>query len=299
LLPDEVAFLENFFAQNEYRGYLTFENGKQEDWLVTKMMGTDESKKRDTLLIEMGDTLSARGFEYVGMELIDSAICLQNLDSSYTYVKNVGNTTYKVYVKKSVKWGYSSISGMFPTGYGFELKIVALESGLEEKQIVSCSSLRFEDDLPEEVKFLNEYATSKSKFFWSDDSLAISWSIRDETAHETLSRGNGEPVTWYLDHPDSTRLLKEKEDDAWAEQERIKQALVENEFSLVKVDSVESYCSLDSLTQIFFYVRETSIARYEVQVKVQTMSSNISINVIDDYYGVTMTLDVFYKNRRE
>ncbi len=299
MLPDEVAFLENFFAQDDYMGYLTFENEKQEDWLVSKMMGSDEWEKRNALLVEMGDTLNARGFEFVGMELVDSAACWQNEDSSYAYVKNVENTTYKVYVKRTTDVASSVLTGLFVVGYGFDLKIVSLERGAKEKQFVSCSSLRFEDDLPEEVKFLNDFATSKNKFFWSDDSLAISWSIRDQTDLVTLTRGNGEPATWYLDHPDSTRLQKEKEDAAWEEQETIKQALVENGFSLVKVDSVEASCSLDSLTQIFYYARETSIARYEVQIKVQTLNSNLSLNVIYDYYGVSMRLDIFYKNKPE
>ena len=306
LLPDEVAFLEDFFAQNEYKGYLTFENGKQEDWLVSKMMLNDEWSQRDSLLVAMGDSLNARGFEYEGIMLIDSAFCLQEGDSSYAYVKKVGDTTYRVYVTRTIDWASSYITGNFINGYGFDLKIVAHETGVEESPIIACTSLRFEEDLPEDIAFLNEYVTRKNKTFWSDDSLAISWSAYDETDLVKNSY-DGSSMSWYEDYPDSTRLLKEKEDVASAELEKIKQSLVENGFALAKEDTLESGVnnefSFDSLVRRFYYTRETSTARYEMQVrssiKIAYDFTGGFIYAIYDYYGVTMKLDIFYKSKPE
>ena len=306
LLPDEVAFLEDFFAQNEYKGYLTFEKGKQEDWLVSKMMASNEGSQRDSLLVVMGDSLNARGFEYEGKKLIDSALCLQAGDSSHAYVKKVENTTYRVYVTQTKKLSYSSITGIFIAGWGFDLKIVAHETGVEENPIIACSSLRFEEDFPEDIAFLNGFVTRKTKTFWSDDSLAISWSVRDWT-DSVITSNDGSSWLWYQNYPDSVRFQKEKEDVASAELEKIKQSLVANGFALVKEDTIESgtdnECSLDSLIRNYYYTRETSTARYDIQVRssIQTVYDFTGgiIYAIYDYYGVTMKLDIFYKYRPE
>ena len=302
LLPDEVAFLEDFFAQNEYKGYLTFENGKQEDWLVSKMMASNEGAQRESLLVAMGDSLNARGFEYEGLMLIDSALCLQAGDSSYAYVKKVGGTTYKVYVTQTKKLSYSSITGIFIAGWGFDLKIVAHETGVEEKPIIACSSLRFEEDFPEDIAFLNGYVTRKTKTFWSDDSLAISWSVRDWT-DTVITSNDGSSSLWYQNYPDSVRFQKEKVDVATAEFEKVRQSLVGNGFTLVKEDTIESgtdnECSLDSLIRRYYYTRETATARYEVRV-FSSIAKNYDftgggIYAIYDFYGVAMKLDIFYK----
>ena len=306
LLPDEVAFLENFFAQNEYRGYLTFENGKQEDWLVSKMMASNEGAQRESLLVAMGDSLNARGFGYEGMVLIDSALCLQAGDSSYAYVKKVGGTTYKVYVTQTKKLSYSSIMGIMIAGWGFDLKIVAHETGVEESPIIACSSLRFEEDFPEDIAFLDEFVTRKTKTFWSDDSLAISWLIRDWT-DTVITSYDGSSSLWYQNYPDSVRFQKEKVDVATAEFEKVRQSLVGNGFTLVKEDTIESgtdnECSLDSLIRRYYYTRETATARYEVRV-FSSIAKNYDftgggIYAIYDFYGVAMKLDIFYKNRPE
>ena len=306
LLPDEVAFLENFFAQKEYKGYLTFEKGKQEDWLVSKMLNNSEFSQRESLLVAMGDSLNARGFEYEGLMLIDSALCLQAGDSSHAYVKKVENTTYRVYVTQTKKLSYSSITGIFIAGWGFDLKIVAHETGVEENPIIACSSLRFEEDFPEDIAFLNGYVTRKTKTFWSDDSLAISWSIRDWT-DTVITSNDGSSSLWYQNYPDSVRFQKEKVDVASAEFEKVRQSLVGNGFALVKEDTIESgtdnECSLDSLIRRYYYTRETATARYEVRV-FSSIAKNYDftgggVYAIYDFYGVAMKLDIFYKIKPE
>lgn len=306
LLPDEVAFLENFFAQKEYKGYLTFEKGKQEDWLVSKMMASNEGVQRESLLVAMGDSLNARGFEYEGLMLIDSALCLQAGDSSHAYVKKVENTTYRVYVTQTKKLSYSSIIGIFIAGWGFDLKIVAHETGVEENPIIACSSLRFEEDFPEDIAFLDEYVTRKTKTFWSDDSLAVSWSIRDWT-DTVITSNDGSSSLWYQNYPDSVRFQKEKVDVASAEFEKVRQSLVGNGFALVKEDTIESgtdnECSLDSLIRRYYYTRETATARYEVRV-FSSIAKNYDftgggVYAIYDFYGVAMKLDIFYKSKPE
>ena len=306
LLPDEVAFLENFFAQKEYKGYLTFEKGKQEDWLVSKMLNNSEFSQRESLLVAMGDSLNARGFEYEGLMLIDSALCLQAGDSSHAYVKKVENTTYRVYVTQTKKLSYSSITGIFIAGWGFDLKIVAHETGVEENPIIACSSLRFEEDFPEDIAFLNGYVTRKTKTFWSDDSLAISWSIRDWT-DTVITSNDGSSSLSYQNYPDSVRFQKEKVDVASAEFEKVRQSLVGNGFALVKEDTIESgtdnECSLDSLIRRYYYTRETATARYEVRV-FSSIAKNYDftgggVYAIYDFYGVAMKLDIFYKIKPE
>ena len=302
LLPDEIAFMENFFDQNEYKGYLTFENGKQEDWLVSKMMASNEGAQRESLLVAMGDSLNARGFEYEGKKLIDSALCLQAGDSSFAYVKKTENTTYKVYVTRITKMSCTSITGCFVGGYGFDLKIVSHESGVDENPIIACTSLRFEEDFPEDIAFLNGYVTRKTKTFWSDDSLAISWSVRDWT-DTVITSNDGSSSLWYQNYPDSVRFQKEKVDVATAEFEKVRQSLVGNGFTLVKEDTIESgtdnECSLDSLIRRYYYTRETATARYEVRV-FSSIAKNYDftgggIYAIYDFYGVAMKLDIFYK----
>ena len=252
-LPDEIAFLESFF--DEYQSYVTFENEKQKNWVISKLTELTFSEK-DSLLVKMGDSLSAHGFEYVGKTLIDDAFCLQNGDSSYAYVKNVAGLVYKIYVRQRARFD----TMLLGAHYGYDLKIVALENGMEERLSVNCKSLKYEKELPEEVRFIGDFGNYSNKQGWNDDSLMTFWFVDGYT-----------PDLWR----DTSTCRAEGRSEIETRLDSIKSALVEKGFTLVKDDVVEvssryySHSSIlvqDGRIQVSFYEMETEKALYKLEV---------------------------------
>ena len=252
-LPDEIAFLESFF--DEYQSYVTFENEKQKNWVISKLTELTFSEK-DSLLVKMGDSLSAHGFEYVGKTLIDDAFCLQNGDSSYAYVKNVAGLVYKIYVRQRARFD----TMLLGAHYGYDLKIVALENGMEERLSVNCKSLKYEKELPEEVRFIGEFGDYSNKQGWSDDSLMTFWFV-DGWTHDS----------WR----DTATCAAEGRSEIETRLDEIKSALVEKGFTLVKDGPVEvssryythsSVLVQDGRIQVSFYEMETEKALYKLEV---------------------------------
>ena len=252
-LPDEIAFLESFF--DEYQSYVTFENEKQKNWVISKLTELTFSEK-DSLLVKMGDSLSAHGFEYVGKTLIDDAFCLQNGDSSYAYVKNVAGLVYKIYVRQRARFD----TMLLGAHYGYDLKIVALENGMEERLSVNCKSLKYEKELPEEVRFIGDFGNYSNKQGWNDDSLMTFWFV-DGWTHDS----------WR----DTATCAAEGRSEIETRLDEIKSALVEKGFTLVKDGPVEvssryythsSVLVQDVRIQVSFYEMETEKALYKLEV---------------------------------
>jgi uncharacterized protein (TIGR02145 family) len=284
-LTGDLAFLESFF--DEYKSYVTFENDKQKNWVVSTMK-YDSLRVRDSALVAFGDTLIAQGFGYAGRTLIDDALCLQEGDSAYAYVKNVGGLVYKIYVKRKTQF-YTTLLGAY---YGYDLKIVALENGMEERLSVNCKSLKYEKELPEEVRFIGDFGNYSNKQGWNDDSLMTFWFVDGYT-----------PDSWR----DTSTCRAEGRSEIETRLDSIKSALVEKGFTLVKDDVVEvssryySHSSIlvqDGRIQVSFYEMETEKALYKLEVYSGVSEGG---DVFARHYRYMFFVDIrtYYKNRPE
>lgn len=256
-LSGDLAFLESFF--DEYKSYMTFENGKQKVWYASKMMPV-VIESRDSALAVLADTLTAQGFEYVGRALIDDALCLQEGDSSYVYAKSADGVTNKIYITKAAQIENGGFLGLTVTGYGYDLKIVVLEEGVDERPVINCNSLEFEKELPEEVRFIGDFGDYSNKQGWSDDSLMTFWFV-DGWTHDS----------WR----DTATCAVEGRSEIETRLDEIKSALVEKGFTLVKDGPVEvssryythsSVLVQDGRIQVSFYEMETEKALYKLEV---------------------------------
>ena len=288
-LSGDLAFLETFF--NEYKSYVTFENEKQKNWIVSREK-YDSTRVRDSALIALGDTLTAQGFEYAGRMLIDDALCLQEGDSSYVYVKNAGKLAYKIYVTKKSYLVYSVLGGAYVSGYGYEMKIVALEKGMEEHLTVNCKSLEYEKELPEEVRFIGEYGYNVHNVEWNDDSLTTFWFMQQDV----------------FSCRDSVVATCEAEGKIDAEESRdsLVNILIENDFALTAKDSIEIYhyygtygvYTGDGLYHREIYEKETGIAKYRV-ITYSVVSYRGDVFNHWYMYENVYEIHTYYKNKPE
>lgn len=251
-LPKEVSFLERFF--DEYRGYLEFEGSSQKDWFVVKKNTGVYSSDQDSLLAVLADTLALRGFAYKGKVACDSVNTVDTVyeDSAYVYERKLNGLVYKVSI---TKWWERN---MFLGTHLYDLKIVILEDGAEEIPSVNRNSLRFETELPEEVRFLDGYGSNMQHGAWNDDSLTSVWTIGHDMS----------PSCKDVVGCDS---LGRAEVDAHADS--IRQVFADNGFALVGEDSVPVYHnyrgiwgtqSADGLYHRTIYEKETEKAKYSV-----------------------------------
>ena len=288
-LTGDLAFLESFF--DEYNSYVTFENGKQKDWYVSKMMPVDVGSS-DSALALLADTLSARGFEYAGKMMIDRAFCNQYGDSSYVYTKSADGVTRRIYITRVVRAENAGFLGLTVTGYGYDLKIVILEDGMDERPVVNCKSLEFEGELPEEVRFIGEFGDYSNKQGWSDDSLMTFWFV-DGWTHDF----------WR----DTATCAAEGRSEIETRLDEIKSALVEKGFSLVKDGPVEvssryythsSVLVQDGRIQVSFYEMETEKALYKLEVYSGVSEGG---DVFAPIYRYMFFVDIrtYYKNMPE
>lgn len=288
-LTGDLAFLESFF--DEYESYVTFENEKQKNWIASREK-YDSTRVRDSVLVALGDTLTAQGFEYAGRLLIDDASCLREGDSSYAYVKNVGNLTYKIYVTKRSILGYYVLGGAYVKGHGYEMKIVVLENGMEEHLTVNCKSLEYEKELPEEVRFIGEYGYNVHNVEWNDDSLTTFWFMQQDV----------------FSCRDSVVATCEAEGKIDAEESRdsLVNILIENDFALTAKDSIEIYhyygtygvYTGDGLYHREIYEKETGIAKYRV-ITYSVVSYRGDVFNHWYMYENVYEIHTYYKNKPE
>ena len=252
-LPEEVSFLEQFF--DEYTGYIEFEGSTQKDWFVTKQSaGAYYADTRDSLLAILADTLASRGFAYKGKVACDSVSTLDVAydDSAYTYEKKSNGQVYRVSI---TKWWESN---MYVGTLWYDLKIVILEDGAEEISSVDRSSLRFETELPEEVRFLDGYGSNVQHGAWNDDSLTSVWTI----GHDISSMSKDVATCDSLGRPALEALA-----------DSIRQVFADNGFALVGKDTVPVYHdyrgisaakATDGMFRRTIYEKETEKAKYSV-----------------------------------
>ena len=288
-LTGDLAFLESFF--DEYKSYVTFENDKQKNWVVSTMK-YDSLRVRDSALVAFGDTLIAQGFGYAGRTLIDDALCLQEGDSAYVYVKNVADQTYKIYVTKKSQYERSALGFLYENGRGYDMKIVALENGMEERLTVNCKSLKYEKELPEEVRFIEGYGINVHNVEWSDDSLTTFWFMQQDV----YSCRDSVTVTCEV----------EGEADAYIGRDSLVDALIENGFALAGRDSVEIYHYYgtygvktgDGLYHRETYEKETEIAKYRI-ITYSAVSYRGDVFNHWFIYENIFEIHTYYKNRPE
>ena len=256
-LTGNLAFLESFIG--EYKSYMTFENEKQKVWYASKMMPV-VIESRDSALAVLADTLTAQGFEYVGKMMIDKAFCEQSGDSSFVYAKRADGVTNRIYITRVTKIENAGFLGLTVMGYGYDLKIVVLEDGMEEHLTVNCNSLEYEKELPEEVRFIGDFGDYSNRQGWSDDSLMTFWFV-DGWTHDS----------WR----DTATCAVEGRSEIETRLDDIKSALVEKGFTLVKDGPVEvssryythsSVLVQDGRIQVSFYEMETEKALYKLEV---------------------------------
>ena len=288
-LTGDLAFLESFF--DEYKSYVTFENDKQKNWVVSTMK-YDSLRVRDSALVAFGDTLIAQGFGYAGRTLIDDAQCLQEGDSAYVYVKNVADQTYKIYVTKNSRYERSALGFLYENGRGYDMKIVALEKGMEERLTVNCKSLKYEKELPEEVRFIEGYGLNVHNVEWSDDSLTTFWFMQQDV----YSCRDSVTVTCEV----------EGKADAYIGRDSLVDALIENGFALAGRDSVEIYHYYgtygvktgDGLYHRETYEKETEIAKYRI-ITYSAVSYRGDVFNHWFIYENIFEIHTYYKNRPE
>ena len=200
--------------------------------------------------------------------------------STIHFVKGSGSNVYMTHIRHAVSVRCVKGQGGKRNGYDFDAP-------------------RYEEDLPEEVGFIQDYVSDKDRRAWDDDSLMTFWYVRHITGSEsvhTSSRNYSQYVSVSL------------EDDARDSLEQFKGVLVENGFAYVKSDSIgqatyngrdgiyfmHEVATSDSKVRRDYYEKETAKARYVIVVLVgANVSAGESLTVFR--YGYSIEVHTYYK----
>lgn len=282
-LPERLSFIDEVFSKS---GYLSFGGGLQEVWFLD-VQGGGSSVYRDSLAEELVRKMGENDFTYEGDVLNDSISWIYH-DTSYIYTLNEDDLTYKIAITRV------DDGGAMLCFYGLNLKVVVLKDGFEEQPTTDKNSLRYQSDLPEEVAFVSDSASSKNLAGWSDDSLTTLWYVRHTT----------ETVPW-TSH--ENEIDPEKEKIALDSLEEFKKVLLEKGFEYVKSDSLtvndhaaengytRNVYTYDSIVHKDFYEKETPVAKYEIVVYVG-IHTRIYLTLKQDFmYGYSVEVRTYYK----
>ena len=148
-------------------------------------------------------------------------------------------------------------------------------------------------EFPDEIAFMQDFASSQLRTDYNDDSLMNEWKIRHNTDSVKVS-------STVYDYKAELGRKKEAEDTLAL----FRDALLENGFTFVKSDSLGRDDTGDSLIPRSIYEKVTSIARYEVIVgfgidKYYNYTYMIMNNAYLYIYGYTVTVRIFYKQKPE
>ena len=267
-VPQPLSFLDSAYVRN---GYVSYGDGKQEVWLFSPANGFGSGGIRDSAISALVETLGKKGFAFENSVKNDSLDKIYD-DTSYVYQKKDGNVVYKVAI---TKW-YSAASYRI----SFDIKVVILRDGFEEVPTTDYSSMRYETDLPEEMSFLGDFATSKYKNSWDDSLQSTSWIIYNSVYKKLLT-------TETMDDPPEEEKMKMLADSV----EYLRGVLEEKGFVLDKVDSAER--------TTYYYVYETEIAKYDVQVNAKANKYGDAVVLGDWYYDYCYYVSVvtYYKKK--
>ena len=200
--------------------------------------------------------------------------------STIHFVKGSGSNVYMTHISHAVSVRCVKGQGGKRNGYDFDAP-------------------RYEEDLPEEVGFIQDYVSDKDRRAWDDDSLMTFWYVRHITGSESVHT-SGRNYSQYV----SVSL----EDDARDSLEQFKGVLVENGFAYVKSDSIgqatyngrdgiyfmHEVATSDSKVRRDYYEKETAKARYVIVVLVgANVSAGESSTVFR--YGYSIEVHTYYK----
>lgn len=267
-VPQPLSFIDSNYVR---RGYVSYGDGKQDVWLFSPANGFGSGGIRDSAISAFVETLGKKGFAFEKSVKNDSLERMYD-DTSYVYQKKDGNVVYKVAI---TKW-YSSTSYHI----SFDVKVIILRDGFEEVPTTDYSSMRYETDLPEEMSFLGDFATSKYKNSWDDSLQSTSWIIYNSVYKKLLT-------TETMDNPPEEEKMKMLADSV----EYLRGVLEEKGFVLDKVDSAER--------TTYYYVYETEIAKYDVQVNAKANKYGDTVVLGDWYYDYCYYVSVvtYYKKK--
>lgn len=294
VFPSDLGFLDAFCSLS---GPQIFAEGKQRVWTCESWVNFYDTEQRDSAASALVDTLGVKGFAFDGAVPTDS---LSSIYDSLAYVYSVkkGDVVYKFAITKYVT-GFP-----FPW-YMYDVKVVVMEAGFEEIPTTDYSSLRYATELPEELGFMQEYLSSKSRMHWNDDSLMTVWYGRYVTSSVKKEKN------------DNVYIPEVSEETVAAEKlEIFKDVLLKNRFVYLKSDTVSqdefnrvenfqerffpSAYTSDSLVRRSFYEMETSVAKYKVTVYVAVNFSEELITYIRTYSnGYSVEILTYYKQKPE
>ena len=200
--------------------------------------------------------------------------------STIHFVKGSGSNVYMTHISHAVSVRCVKGQGGKRNGYDFDAP-------------------RYEEDLPEEVGFIQDYVSDKDRRAWDDDSLMTFWYVRHITGTESVHT-SGKNYSQYV----SVSL----EDDARDSLDQFKDVLEENGFVYVKSDSIgqatyngrdgiyfmHEVATSDSKVRRDYYEKETAKARYVIVVLVgANVSAGESLTVFR--YGYSIEVHTYYK----
>ena len=200
--------------------------------------------------------------------------------STIHFVKGSGSNVYMTHISHAVSVRCVKGQGGKRNGYDFDAP-------------------RYEEDLPEEVGFIQDYVSDKDRRAWDDDSLMTFWYVRHITGTESVHT-SGKNYSQYV----SVSL----EDDARDSLDQFKGVLEENGFAYVKSDSIgqatyngrdgiyfmHEVATSDSKVRRDYYEKETAKARYVIVVLVgANVSAGESLTVFR--YGYSIEVHTYYK----
>ena len=200
--------------------------------------------------------------------------------STIHFVKGSGSNVYMTHISHAVSVRCVKGQGGKRNGYDFDAP-------------------RYEEDLPEEVGFIQDYVSDKDRRAWDDDSLMTFWYVRHITGTESVHT-SGKNYSQYV----SVSL----EDDARDSLDQFKGVLEENGFAYVKSDSIgqatyngrdgiyfmHEVATSDSKVRRDYYERETAKAKYVIVVLVgANVSAGESATVFR--YGYSIEVHTYYK----
>ena len=200
--------------------------------------------------------------------------------STIHFVKGSGSNVYMTHISHAVSVRCVKGQGGKRNGYDFDAP-------------------RYEEDLPKEVGFIQDYVSDKDRRAWDDDSLMTFWYVRHITGTESVHT-SGKNYSQYV----SVSL----EDDARDSLEQFKGVLEENGFAYVKSDSIgqatyngrdgiyfmHEVATSDSKVRRDYYEKETAKAKYVIVVLVgANVSAGESLTVFR--YGYSIEVHTYYK----
>ncbi|MBO7104766.1 MAG: hypothetical protein J6W22_04720 [Fibrobacter sp.] len=277
-LPSAVDFFDSTYS---FMGYTTFGEGKQEVWHITAIKLDSDRDGRDSVASALVKEMERHGFAFEGAILNDSLSDVYD-SVSYVYSKTVEDIVYKLSI---TKWYGAGM--MYSSYYTFTVKLVVLKDGFKEVPTTDFSSLAYIREFPEELSFMREYFTTKSRSGYDDDSVMNMWVARHDidSVRSTMGSFAASPIM---------------EAQARDSMELFKTALLENEFDFVKSDSLGQNANTgDTHVPRYFYEKETSFAKYEVTVSAGVQQYYYFGVQYDYAYGYTMVIRVYYKTKPE